>query len=239
MLPEAIFFDLDDTLLNDNRASEVAWQKACEISANKTGLFSSQELFKRINVIRKQYWSDPKRYVPYDEARLTYNFGRTVIAKTALIELGYCRDDNTAAEIVDNYAQLKLECLELFPEAEKVLETLQKRGTRLALLTNGEAREQRSKIERTGIQKFFNCCFVEGELGHGKPDRKIFELALNRLQVEPLQAWMIGDDLHNDIKGAQQSGIFAVWCDYKHQGLPVASAVKPDRSIHNLIELLD
>jgi FMN phosphatase YigB (HAD superfamily) len=72
MLPEAIFFDLDDTLLNDNRASEVAWQKACEISANKTGLFSSQELFKRINVIRKQYWSDPKRYVPYDEARLTY-----------------------------------------------------------------------------------------------------------------------------------------------------------------------
>ena len=119
------------------------------------------------------------------------------------------------------------------------METLQKRGTRLALLTNGEAREQRSKIERTGIQKFFNCCFVEGELGHGKPDRKIFELALNRLQVEPLQAWMIGDDLHNDIKGAQQSGIFAVWCDYKHQGLPVASAVKPDRSIHNLIELLD
>ena len=239
MLPKAIFFDMDDTILNDNRASELAWQKACEISTHKTGLFDSQELFKRINVIRKQYWSDPKRDLPGDEARLNYNFSRTVIAKTALIESGYFRDDNTAVEIVDNYAQLKLECLELFPEAEKVLETLQKRGTRLALLTNGEAREQRSKIERTGIQKFFNCCFVEGELGHGKPDRKIFELALNRLQVEPLQAWMIGDDLHNDIKGAQQSGIFAVWCDYKHQGLPVASAVKPDRSIHNLIELLD
>jgi putative hydrolase of the HAD superfamily len=239
MLPKAIFFDMDDTILNDNRASELAWQKACEISTHKTGLFDSQELFKRINVIRKQYWSDPKRDLPGDEARLNYNFSRKVIAKTALIESGYFRDDNTAVEIVDNYAQLKLESLELFPEAEMILETLQKRGTRLALLTNGEAIEQRSKIERMGIKKLFNFCFVEGELGHGKPDRKIFELALNRLQVEPLQAWMIGDDLHNDIKGAQQSGIFAVWCDYKHQGLPVASAVKPDRSIHNLIELLD
>jgi putative hydrolase of the HAD superfamily len=239
MLPQAVFFDLDDTLLNDNRASEVAWQKVCEISANKTRLFDSRELFKRINVIRKEFWSDPNRDLPGDEAMFNYNFGRMVIVKTALNELGYFRNDNTAVEIVDNYSQLKLECLEFFPEAEKILGTLQKRGIRLALITNGEALEQRTKIERIGIQKFFNVCLVAGELGHGKPHRKIFELALNRLQVEPQQAWMVGNDLHNDINGAHQSGIYAIWCDYGNKGLPADSKVKPDRIIHSLTELLD
>ena len=229
---------MDDTILNDNRASELAWQKACEISTHKTGLFDSQELFKRINVIRKQYWSDPKRDLPGDEARLNYNFSRKVIAKTALIESGYFRDDNTAVEIVDNYAQLKLECLELFPEAEKILGILQKRGTLLALLTNGVAMEQRTKITRFGLDCYFPVCLIEGELGYGKPDQRFFKMALDKLGVMPNQAWMIGDDLERDIAGAQAAEIFSVWHDYGKAGLPEGSKIIPDRIINNLTELL-
>ena len=229
---------MDDTLLNENRASEFAWQKACEISAHKTGLFDSQELFKRINVIRKQYWSDPKRDLPGGEARLNYNFGRTVIAKIALIESGYFWDENTAIEIVDNYAQLKLECLELFPEAEKILGILQKRGTRLALLTNGAAIEQRTKITRFGLNCYFPVCLVEGELGFGKPDRRVFEMGLAKLNVKANQAWMVGDDLARDIAGAQQLGIYSIWYDYGKKGLSQRSPVVPDKIINNITELL-
>jgi putative hydrolase of the HAD superfamily len=139
---------------------------------------------------------------------------------------------------VDNYAQLKLECLEFFPEAKKILETLQKRGTRLALLTNGEAIEQRTKITRLGLERYFPVCLIEGELGFGKPDRQVFEAAITRLQVDPEHTWMVGDNLARDIAGAQQLGISAIWYDLAKKGLPKESQIKPDRIIHSLNELL-
>ena len=43
---------------------------------------------------------------------------------------------------------------------------------------------------------------IEGELGYGKPDQCVFEMALDKMAATLGQTWMVGDDLVRDIAGA-------------------------------------
>ena len=63
-------------------------------------------------------------------------------------------------------------------------------------------------------------------------------MALDKLRVTPQKAWMVGDLLETDIIGAKGLGIHAIWCDYGEKGLPVNPPAKPDRTIHNITDLL-
>ena len=238
MLPKAIFFDLDDTLLNDSKAADLGWHKACKTFSENMGLFRGEDLFLRINTIRKRYWSDAKRNLSGDEGRINYHHARMMITRSALSELGYNYTEKIVEGIVDIFSEVKLECIGFFPDTEVIIRELQKRTIKLALLTNGDGSEQRAKIEKFGMMKLFNPCLVEGELGYGKPDPRIYEMALNELQVKPYQTWMVGNDLYSDIAGAQRMGIYSIWCDYGQKGLPEGSLIIPDRIINNLTELL-
>jgi putative hydrolase of the HAD superfamily len=106
------------------------------------------------------------------------------------------------------------------------------------LLTNGCAAFQRRKLQRFALEPLFDVILIEGELGYGKPDRRVFGAALAFFGVEPAQAWMVGDNLECDIGGARELGITAVWHDAHRAGLPAGSAVTPDRIIESLSELL-
>jgi putative hydrolase of the HAD superfamily len=237
MLPEAILFDLDDTILVEDKAAELAWEKVCRITAEKTALFDGKELFKCINYIRKNYWNDAKRTSTEDKGRIDFYYARMVIVRGALNELG-CDNNNIAEEIVSTFSTLKQESIEFIPDAENTLRELKNNGIKLALITNGDGNEQRTKIERFGMERFFNTCLVEGELGYGKPDPRIFQIALTQLAVNSKQAWMVGDRLEYDIEGAQRLGIYSIWCDYGKKGLPGGSPVIPDKIINNIIQLL-
>ena len=80
---------------------------------------------------------------------------------------------------------------------------------------------------------------VEGEVGFGKPDPRIFRLALKRLEVPAADAWMVGDDLPWDIAGAQAVGIHGVWArDHAATGAAGDGTVQPDRTVGTIAELL-
>uniref|UniRef100_A0A8B9DC96 Phospholysine phosphohistidine inorganic pyrophosphate phosphatase n=1 Tax=Anser cygnoides TaxID=8845 RepID=A0A8B9DC96_ANSCY len=84
------------------------------------------------------------------------------------------------------------------------------------------------------------ACDVEAEVV-GKPAKAFFESALAEMGVPPQQAIMIGDDIVNDVGGAQQCGMRAVQvrtgkyrpCDENHP------QVKPDAYVNNLAEAVD
>ncbi|MBI3931713.1 MAG: HAD family hydrolase [Chloroflexi bacterium] len=234
MLPKAILFDMDDTILTWDAVAEQAWGKACRISAGKTKLFKSEELFSLINDIREWYYSDPERH---RVGRLNLYDSRRTTVKLALEKLG-CDDARIADEVAASYGNLKEQITGFFPDAEDTLRELISRGIVLALVTNGEAKTQRAKIERFGLSRYFSVCLIEGELSYGKPESRMFEAALIRLKATPEQSWMVGDDLSYDIAGAQKLGIFSVWHDYGKKGLPENSEVKPDRIVNNISEVL-
>jgi putative hydrolase of the HAD superfamily len=234
MLPQAILFDMDDTLLFVNVTAESAWKEACNLAVKEPKPHSTEEFLNQLNTVRNWYWSDAERH---RVGRLDLHGARTAIIRMALEKLG-CNDEQTANNIAANYANILDGALEFFPNAENTLKELVKKRVKLALLTNGAGEAQRAKIQRFKLGRYFSICLIEGELGYGKPDQRFFKMALDKLGVMPNQAWMVGDDLERDITGAQAAEIFSVWYDFREAGLPASSTVKPDRIINNLAELL-
>jgi len=234
MLPRAIFFDLDDTLLRYNISLESAWKKACDISLEDSKTIKTPYLIHQIDIVREWYWSDTERH---QAGRLNLHSARTDIVRMALERLGYT-DEQTASNIAANYAEIMDETLGFFPNYENTLDELVRKDVKLALLTNGAGAVQLAKIKRFGIARYFPVCLIEGELGYGKPDKRVFEMALSKLYISPNQAWMVGDDLERDIAGAHSAGIFSIWHDYRKKGLPADSKIKPDKIINDITELL-
>ncbi|KGL99437.1 Phospholysine phosphohistidine inorganic pyrophosphate phosphatase, partial [Charadrius vociferus] len=84
------------------------------------------------------------------------------------------------------------------------------------------------------------ACDVQAEVV-GKPAKTFFESALAEMGVSPQQAIMIGDDIVNDVGGAQRCGMRALQvrtgkyrpCDENHPH------VKPDAYVNNLAEAVD
>ncbi|KAM9285145.1 phospholysine phosphohistidine inorganic pyrophosphate phosphatase [Morus bassanus] len=84
------------------------------------------------------------------------------------------------------------------------------------------------------------ACDVQAEVV-GKPAKMFFESALAEMGVPPQQAIMIGDDIVNDVGGAQRCGMRALQvrtgkyrpCDENHPH------VKPDAYVNNLAEAVD
>jgi len=226
MIPEAVLFDLDDTILSDDIVSEEAWREACQEICG--------ELFPHVNRVRTAFWSDP---VNLREGTRNLFKSRLTIVRAALLEMSI-EDEKLALQVVNAYQDAKWDLLRLYPNAEKTIAGLKRKGIKLALLTNGDAEGQRAKVRKFGLEEHFPVCLVEGELGYGKPDARVFQLALDKLRVEAPHAWMVGDRLEFDVAGAQSLGIFSVWSDYGRRGLPSGSKIVPDAIIHDISELL-
>jgi len=117
--------------------------------------------------------------------------------------------------------------------------TLRARGLPLALVTNGDAGQQRDKIERHDLARYFGAILIEGEFGCGKPEERVYREALHQLGVGPGDAWMVGDHLEWDVLAPQRLGLTGVWIDREGAGLPAQADARPHRIIRSLSELLE
>src|SRR5437763_15730628 len=73
----------------------------------------------------------------------------------------------------------------------------------------------------------------------GKPARPFFEQALQSIGVEAAEAIMVGDDLENDVRGAQQAGLRGILvCTGKHQAdSPLLERIHPDAILPSIADL--
>jgi len=147
--------------------------------------------------------------------------------------------EGMAAAVAAHFAAHRREAMQLFPEARATLEHLRGRGIPLGLVTNGDATQQRYKIERHDLARYFDVIVIEGEFGAGKPDEIVYRHALDVLGADPAGACMVGDNLDYDVEGSRRLGIRAVWIDRARVGLPAGSTARPDRVIASLTELLE
>jgi putative hydrolase of the HAD superfamily len=234
-LPTAVLLDLDDTILDDTGCVERSWTDACQECSGTLDESHALRLREAIREIADWFWSDPDRH---RIGRLDMKAARRHIAALALNAIGQ-PDDDLAELIARAYARYRDERIMLFPNAVETLQWFKSVGCALALVTNGSHKTQRLKISRFNLELFFDEIFVEGELGFGKPDLRVYELALQRLHRVASEVWMIGDNLEWDIAAPQKLGIYSVWVDVRGQGLPTGSTVRPDRIVRSVAELRD
>jgi putative hydrolase of the HAD superfamily len=119
--------------------------------------------------------------------------------------------DRSLAEEISAYYLLHCPLKQqLLPYVPEVLDYLSERY-QLHIITNGFGDAQRTKLEITGIGKYFDCIVISEEVGHKKPSRKIFESAVSQVNGLMEQSLMVGDDLRVDIRGAAGAGMDQVY----------------------------
>jgi putative hydrolase of the HAD superfamily len=120
--------------------------------------------------------------------------------------------------------------------AAEVLAELSSRYT-LAVATNATVSKQPDiwrALGRVGLDRFIREVFCFTEIGRKKDDPAFWRIVLDRLQVSPAEAVMIGDSLEQDVFGPRKAGVRAIWFNWKNEVLPADDV----RVIRHLKELL-
>lgn len=113
-------------------------------------------------------------------------------------------------ELMDYYQLHYVRNATLMEEAKEVVQAIREKY-KTGLITNGRTMIQYGKIDRLGLRNDFDVIVVSEEIGIKKPDPRIFEAALKKLEVRPDECIYIGDHPKNDIEGAGKVGMRTIW----------------------------
>jgi putative hydrolase of the HAD superfamily len=239
VLPKAILFDLDDTLISAYNRPDRAWHAIAHEFEEDLRPYVPAEVADAIALSAASFWADAERH---RIGRLQLIDARaTIVAEAFEALIGSGRPPpgpGIAGRMAARYNSFREEQMHLFDGAHRVVDTFRAKGVRLALITNGAAVPQRAKIERFELTHRFHHIQIEGEHGFGKPEERAYRHALGVLGVEASDTWMVGDNLEWEVIAPQRLGIHAIWHDATGEGLPDGSPARPDRTIRSLHELL-
>ena len=115
-------------------------------------------------------------------------------------------------ELYDRFA--RSEAWRLFPDALPLLKSLKKRGKIVGVISNWDSRLF-GICEGLGLTPHVDFILASAAVGVTKPHPDIFKEALKRAGVSPHEAVHVGDSLKDDVWGAQQLGIHAIFIDRK------------------------
>ena len=95
------------------------------------------------------------------------------------------------------------------PGVAEALARLQRCGLELAVVANFDL-TLRGRLEELRLDSWFTTIVTPADAGAAKPERRIFELALERLAVAPERALHIGDGAVDE-EGAAAAGMHFEW----------------------------
>ena len=101
----------------------------------------------------------------------------------------------------------------LNPEARKALEDLKKHHKHVGLICNTgltPGTGLRDFLVDEGVADYFGSMLFSEEIGIRKPDPRIFQLAADRLGVQPCEIVHVGDNLKADVWGSMNAGLKAI-----------------------------
>lgn len=217
-----IFFDLDRTLWDFERNSREALTQifdahAAQPLSEEWGL----ELPKIQEFIVFYEEENAKCWHDYTHGRLTKEALRPLRFARALGRLGV-PDGSLRRQVADllgtAYVELSPHLPHLLPGAIETVSELADRGHRLFILTNGFEEVQHIKMDKSGLSPYFEAVYTSDALGHKKPHREAFELALEAAGARVEDSVMIGDDLQADVVGAREVGMRSVHFNPNAQG---------------------
>lgn len=190
-MPVAVLMDLDNTLI-DRSAAHLRY---CRQFAERH--LADWPPSDKHQAVREMVERDHFGYTPRDDyfQWMADRFGRGTLGPEELWQ--------------DYQSRLPLS----FSVNQAVCDLLGRlsRWYRLAIVSNGSSRNQRSKLARTGLAGLCSQVVISGEVGLEKPHPAIFQLALSSLGCEAGDALFVGDDPHGDIAGAAQVGMQTCW----------------------------
>ena len=220
---DVILFDADNTLFDFDRSEHEALRQALAAFS----IPCSPDTEGRYVAINSALWAMLDRGEASREWLVVERFARLTR------ELGLEADP---AALNRAYLDKLGEQSFLLPGAEKVCRALSRHCT-LAILTNGVARAQRGRFNRSPLAGLIPHLFISEEVGASKPSPDFFRPVLAALGLaHPRRALMVGDNLITDIGGAAAMGLDTVW--FNPRRLPLTGGTVPTWQIGRLEDLL-
>ena len=219
---EFLFLDLDDTILDFQKAEHVALSK----TLREFGLEPTERVLKRYNLINKAHWEALERKELTREQVLVGRF------QVLFEEMGITVEPVQVARAYEHNLSIGHWFL---PGAEEAVERLSKKY-KLYLASNGTAKVQAGRLASANISRFFEEVFVSQEIGANKPSPEYFERCFARIPgLDKSKTIMVGDSLTSDILGGQNAGIATCWVNPHHkQG---REDIRVDYEIESLSQL--
>jgi putative hydrolase of the HAD superfamily len=256
MAIKAVLFDLDDTLLWDDRSINEAFSATAQLAADKYGfdavsfeetvrnearaLYATFETFEFTKMIGinpfEGLWGNFRKGEQNEfrmMEQLAPNYRRESWSR-ALRAFGV-EDDAFGQLLGETFAAERRKRPYVYEETFQILKELKEMQLKLLLLTNGSPDLQQEKIDGVPeIAGYFDHVVISGVFGEGKPAVSIFQYAADLLGILPNEGLMVGDKLTTDILGSNRLGMPNAWVN--RHGLQ-ATDIQPTFEVSNLLDL--
>lgn len=227
---KAVLFDFDQTLVNSADGFRSAEKQAQKKIFQDLAITSWDDFLSGYRRLRKQFHA-------------ASNLSRKALWEE--LYWHYCRqcDSSVLTKWEDDYWQTVKAQTALFPETQRVLQSLAPRY-KMAVISNTQAQAGSQKhrlLEIPHLTEHFDVIIIAGEAGlPAKPDPNVFLACLQDLAIDPTQAVYVGDDWRTDICGAADAGLQPIWI--KHHLLSrswpdVETSVPVITSLDNLLDI--
>lgn len=224
-----LFFDLDHTLWDfDANARATLEQLHLDLKLVDKGIHDFDLFYKNYLQHNEVLW---KRYrngqIRQDELRIKRMWLTLLDFQVA--------DEDLTRQLNELFLQLLPTRTILFPDTKEVLQYLTDKGYNLHLITNGFELTQHAKLRHSGLAVFFKHVITSEGSESLKPQKEIFDYALNKTGAKVEESIMIGDTLDVDILGAMNAGMDQVHVNYNGS----EQNIQPTYTIKTLMELKD
>lgn len=206
-----IFFDLDHTLWDFEKNSDLTFQKIFSEQNLEIDISYFLDIYKPLNRV---FWK------LYREEKISKSELRYQRLKTVFDRLEYSISDETINTIAIDYIDYLPRFNHLFEGAIDILDYL-KPKYQLHIITNGFEEIQTKKMETSNILHYFNEVITSESVGVKKPHPKVFHYALQVASATKENSIMIGDSIEADIQGALNIGIEALHCNFENELIEV------------------
>lgn len=241
-----LIFDADGTLYDETMPKAKAELLTAKLIASRTG-YGEGEVYSLFREVKGEITQSGSlspdrnnRTVWYAETLRRLNASHGDVAAsgdvTAKIDIASKID---AREASGHYWEVVYGEIEPYFDLVYILPELQSRY-RLAVLTDELYDIQVEKVKRLGLSGYFTEIISSEQAGVTKPDKRLFEYALNRLGVSAGEAMMIGDNPSADIRGARSVGMRTAWLRRgKYYYYPTGENERADVVFENYLRLYD
>ena len=202
-----VFLDMTGTI-TDMKSENLAILKLAEAVGKRFKIqLSAEEILERIEAFRKPFMD--KRAEEYTPIRYLILDAVKNISPEPL-----CANDSYW--VLDEYLNVHAKYVRLAPGAKEGLEKIREVAEHMGIITDGDRPYTERLLHSLGIDELFDSVTTAEDAGVGKPNPKIFQMALRNSKSEP--KIYIGDSEKRDMKGAKSVGMIAIkigeWTKY-------------------------
>ena len=215
---QAVFFDLDNTLIDFMKMKQMSCEAAISAMIDAGLIVKKEEAMKAL-------------YALYDK----YGMEDPLIFQRLLKQLTGEINPRIIANGIVSYRKVRLGFLDSYPHVKTVLLELKRRNIKTAIVTDAPRLKAWIRLASMKIDDLFDTVVSYEDTNERKPSSQPFLVALQKLNVQPEFCLMVGDWPERDVHGAKKLGIKTCFARY---GNPTVKKSGADYEISDILDLL-